>query len=592
VQQTTAAKSRPILAAHPGSPAVGGAEEVPAAVLAAVQESLKLGGPELLTAVSPGATAGVFFGGKADAGEAFSAPGAPSQLPAGKVAAAATRISATTAALPARLDHAEVLGPCSLTFINPGALASDWVSLERAATVHLRSSHIVKGLPTERFAKALGTLSYGAACLLYAWQALAVEPGHCGASFNRSIRDRLLRHLLATACPAAVVAGGDGGGDDSAMASSSAGARGPASSPLAASPSSALLQLQADGSRGVRLAPFTLSPLHWCYELLAGGLLLTLLDPRRGLVCRPAIDMGSAGEALLSPRRPTDDAIADGRQLLAPDAVWLWALSNILSDQTSTYALIQLRHPPAGGPPGHGVAAHLRPPPRLRPRQRPGLHVAVRRRHRAEPRRGGRRGHRPRRRHGRRPRRRGRPRARSPPRQRPRLYRIQPDPPPRRRHLLHPAHAPLRAPLHRLPRVLGPTLDALALLGSEQGGGAAKVPAPAAAAAVAAAVAAEGTAPAALQQPGESAVDSAAATPAAATAKHELATLRNRQATVAEACAGFLRALSLAKAPGSHAAGDIPGGRAAPVNGSVAFRASDASPPLCSPTLARRGASS
>jgi hypothetical protein len=84
----------------------------------------------------------------------------------------------------------------------------------------------------------------------------------------------------------------------------------------------------ADGSRAESAAPLADSapPLHWRYELAALAWASTLIAPAAATPLTLAID--SAGDA---PQLPQPSA---ARFYLAPQPMWLWALSAALSDVT------------------------------------------------------------------------------------------------------------------------------------------------------------------------------------------------------------------------------------------------------------------
>lgn len=534
----------------------------------------------------PGAAAGVFFGGKAadpeatkaallaaagaagiDVGKAAASLLSPSlsavaaaraipSIPAGAPAAVRAALSSAAGAAgaaPPPLEHNEVQGLANIAFSGPAAMTADWQMLERGTSVLLRSQHILAGLPTEKHAEAMRSFSYHVIRVLYAWHQLPVDPNSKYATQQRATRDRILRFLLGSACPPALTSESD------APASSS---------------SSAPLVLQADGSRGASAAPFPPSPLHWRYELLCGAFIATLLAPSKPAACRLAIDAAShvTGSDASSPRGyDLIDPTSDGRQLLAPEAVWLWALSNILSDNVflrlqAMDLLVQLLHVHVEMKASASIntPALTRVASLLSDRRYMSQFVAAVAQDHTEKHGGDEGGH-------------GGMDALLNSSGMRELATPLECTRPFAEHSRHGLRGGAISSLPHMilfelmylafPQCLRPCLDALAQIGSESSATAVAKATPASPADAAASASEAG---------GDS--NAAAAAGGDGKSKHELATLRNRQATVAEAFGGFMRAVSLAKAPGSHPAADKPGSHSSsPADGSVAFQPSDAS---------------
>ena len=194
--------------------------------------------------------------------------------------------------------------------------------------------------------------------------------------------ESVLANLQVVAPPTPVLGGAttSGGGDvTSGMSTTSSIGSGsqlpPAGSPPAPTqqqpaPSdgapSALLRrgtvMCADGSRAESAAPLpSPGPLHWRYELLAGVWMIILLAPPKSRPLRLAID-SALPQGLLSPTSSSAPrSLEEEGYFLAPEPVWLWALSNVLSDMTPIRAqavelltlLLHTRHEAACA--GHDV---------------------------------------------------------------------------------------------------------------------------------------------------------------------------------------------------------------------------------------------
>ncbi len=255
-------------------------------------------------------------------------------LEAGAIASPIPSPSEAAAAATVPLSHSTVFGLSAIAFLNAGSLAADWDSLDRAIRVLLRSSALIRGLPGDKHTDALGMFGMLVVRLLEKWHVLPIPQGHPQAEHWAGVREKLLRHLLVTIAPQAFASAGDIGRSP---------AFGSSALPIS-SPSAPRLVLRADGSKAPSAAPLSDSPLHWRYELVAGGFLSVLMAPAPCSAAALAIDAAQPGVA----RPPAPDrALLD--RAVAPENMWLWALSNVLSDNVllrmqSVDFLIQLLH--------------------------------------------------------------------------------------------------------------------------------------------------------------------------------------------------------------------------------------------------------
>ncbi len=228
--------------------------------------------------------------------------GAPA-LASGAVALAPyAETAAELAAAATPLRHALVFGLAGVLFA-VGASASDLFLLDKQMRLLLRVPALVAALPVEKHAEATAVFGGGVAALMGRWHALAAPVAPARAARWISTRDALIAHLLTAMNPFALGGGGAPGGGGAGLCLSSAGAYERCAAPLPP------------------------SPLHWRYELVAGGFLGVLTPPAlpagAPLACAaPALGTGAPPAA---PPPPPPHLI---------DAAWLWALTNALSDST------------------------------------------------------------------------------------------------------------------------------------------------------------------------------------------------------------------------------------------------------------------
>ena len=271
----------------------------------------------------------------------------------------------------ASVAYTDVLGALYIGFLlAPHAVASDAALLERGITLLLRSGALVALLPLERQAHVSEALTITAVTILRGWQALPAPPASPSgstlvdvpkeraavvrrAAAKRASVARLLRVLITQACPDASV-------DEwtpVSVADAVAATPLPSSSPVTpATPSStpmpgasdiisathavppdfaaALAQPahgrrlvpNADGSRSASAAPVQPGSLHWRFELLALVWATALLPPARPAPLRLLIDAALPEATLAACPRDGGGAAA------APEAAWLWVLNAALSE--------------------------------------------------------------------------------------------------------------------------------------------------------------------------------------------------------------------------------------------------------------------
>lgn len=198
------------------------------------------------------------------------------------------------------------------------------ILLDRSVRLLLRSPLLIKGLPLERHSEAMAVFSTATIRLLHLWRSLNGPSQSSSPAMQQrfeATRSALITHLLASASPeaAALLALAEAGGSSMAVGAARALASGPSSLRSSA-------VLNADGSRSLSAAPFLPSPLHWRYELTAGAILAILHAPSALAPSRFSID---AARLELAPALPSVGAAP-----LAPEALWLWVLSNSLSENT------------------------------------------------------------------------------------------------------------------------------------------------------------------------------------------------------------------------------------------------------------------
>jgi hypothetical protein len=210
---------------------------------------------------------------------------------------------AELAAAAAPLRHALVFGLTASLFAL-GTPTTDLFLLDKFMRFLLRVPALLGALPAEKHGEATAIFGGGAAGLMGRWSALLPPPAPGKAEKWVAARDALVAHVLAVAAPGALAGGGAG------------------APPEGAPPPP--LRLTATGAYARSAAPLPPSPLHWRYELAAGGFLGVLAPPP------PLAPLALAGSA--APAAAPAAAPPLPPHLTA--ALWSWALSNALSDSS------------------------------------------------------------------------------------------------------------------------------------------------------------------------------------------------------------------------------------------------------------------
>jgi proteasome activator subunit 4 len=250
------------------------------------------------------------------------------------------------------LEHHTVFGLLSLSSLGDSGRGriNDWFSLDRIIHFLMRTPLILKGLPMEHHTEAMMRFAMAVERLLSNWYQLPIDDSHINKSHLiptlKRIRSNVLQNLLSWMNPQA--------GAFLSIENSKDSFQYPM---ILSGTSNTIPQVMCStGFRKPSQAPFTApSPLHWRYELLGGALTSMMLSPSRIRPYRLAMDVASsrAETGIMEGIAPqTTPNLADSG-LFAPgesgEALWLHFLSSSLSDSVlvrtqAIYNLMLLLH--------------------------------------------------------------------------------------------------------------------------------------------------------------------------------------------------------------------------------------------------------
>jgi hypothetical protein len=250
------------------------------------------------------------------------------------------------------LEHHAVFGLLSLSSLGDSGRGriNDWFTLDRVFHLLMRTPLILKGLPMEHHTEAMMRFAVGVERILSSWYQLPIDAAHINKAHLiptlRRIRSNVLQNLLNWTNPQA---GALMLAENNKDLSSS-------SMPLSGTSNTIPQVMSSSGFRKPSQAPFTAPcPLHWRYELLGGALTALMLSPCRVRAYRLAMDVASSrvekgvmeGIAPLSPPSLSDSGLLAAGE--GGEAIWLYALSSALSDSVlvrtqALYNLMLLLH--------------------------------------------------------------------------------------------------------------------------------------------------------------------------------------------------------------------------------------------------------